>query len=81
MCTDFIGLFDVCIYYLCQSFHLIIDKTHHIMIMLGQLPLLVCFLVKKSLVHFSKTCPMLHANMLVSNLKIISIKNISYYLE
>jgi len=47
MCTYFGGLFDVCIDYLRQSFHEIIDKTHHIMIMLlGQLPLLVCFLVK-----------------------------------
>jgi len=46
MCTYFGGLFGVCIHYLRQRFHLIIDKTHHIMIMLRQLPLFVCFLVK-----------------------------------
>jgi len=46
MCTYFGGLFDYCIHYLRQSFHLIIDKTHHIMIMFGQLPLFVLFLVK-----------------------------------
>jgi len=39
------GLFDISIHYLRQSFHLIIDKTHHIMIMLGQLPFLVCLML------------------------------------
>jgi len=36
----------------------------------------------KSVVHFSRcvACPML-SNLLVSNLNIISIKNISYYLK
>ena len=46
MRTYFGYLCDVCIRYFLQSFHNIIDKTHHSMIMSRQLPIFVLFLVK-----------------------------------
>jgi len=46
MRTYFGYLCDVCDRYFLKSFHNIIDKTHHSMIMSRQLPIFVLFLVK-----------------------------------